>query len=168
MMTTFDIDDNNQKLTSSYNTNNNNQMCSLQRLENAEMTMDHKEMFTSNIEKPGKGYQQLVSKAVLKVAYIDTSYSETKYHLDVATFCQTLDQNQRYHFGRIMNQTMNPNTFKSTKPPKSIQDINAFYMKSKTSIFNAIPTPKILTSIHHAYVTVTSVIDSFFEVWILS
>ena len=160
MMTTFDNDDD-QSITSLVSTRHNNQMCTLQRLENAEMTIDHKDMFTSNMEKFGKGYQQLISKAVLKVAHIDTSYNETKYHLDVATFCQTLDQGQRNHFGRIMNQTMNPNTFQSTKPPESIQDINAFYIKGKTSIFNAIPTPKILTSTHHAYVTVTSVIDYF-------
>ena len=160
MMTTFDNDDD-QSITSLVSARHNNQMCTLQRLENAEMTIDHKDMFTSNMEKFGKGYQQLISKAVLKVAHIDTSYNETKYHLDVATFCQTLDQGQRNHFGRIMNQTMNPNTFQSTKPPESIQDINAFYIKGKTSIFNAIPTPKILTSTHHAYVTVTSVIDYF-------
>lgn len=160
MMTLFDNDDD-QSITSLVSTTTNNQMSNLQQLENAEMTIEHKDMFMSNMEQFGKGYQQLVSKAVVKVAHIDTSYNETKYHLDVATFCQTLDQGQRNHFGRIMNQTMDPNTFKATKPPKSLQDINAFYIKGKTSIFNAIPTPQILTSTDHAYVTITSVIEYF-------
>ena len=143
MMTTFDNDDD-QSITSLVSTKDNNHMCNLKRLENAEMTMNHKVIFTSNMEKFGKGYQQLVSKAVLKVAHIDTSYNETKYHLDVATFCQTLNQGQRIHFGRIMNQTMNQNTFTSTEPPKFLQDINEFYIKGKTSIFNAIPNLSLI------------------------
>ena len=48
---TYENDDDNQQITSSSNTNNNNQTCRLQRFENAEMEIDHKEIFTSNMEK---------------------------------------------------------------------------------------------------------------------
>ena len=75
MMTIFDNDDD-QSITSLVNTKNNNQMCNLQQFENAEMTIEHKDMFTSNMEQFGKGYQQLVSKAVLKVAHNETSYNK--------------------------------------------------------------------------------------------
>ena len=48
---TYENDDDNQQITLSSNTNNNNQTCRLQRFENAEMEIDHKEIFTSNMEK---------------------------------------------------------------------------------------------------------------------
>ena len=49
IMKTFDNDDY-QSITSLVSIKYNNQMCNLQQLENTEMTIDHKDMFTSNME----------------------------------------------------------------------------------------------------------------------
>ena len=60
-----------------------------------------------------------------------------------------------------MKQTCNPDTFTSTRPPHFLHDIRSFYTTSKTSIFNALPSPKIHITQNHTYVTLTSVIDYF-------
>ena len=127
----------------------------------AEITIQHKKKFSANIEQVGKGFQQLISKAVLDHPNCATTNVENLYHLDVAKFCSRLDHGQKVDFARIMKTTVHPDTFKHTRPPHSFSDINQFYTKGKHSIFNALPSPKILTTAHHAYVTLTSVIDYF-------
>ena len=42
-----------------------------------------------------------------------------------------------------------------------MQDMHSFYTRSKTSIFNALPSPHIKTTSHHTYITLTSLIDYF-------
>ena len=42
-----------------------------------------------------------------------------------------------------------------------MQDIHSFYTRSKTSIFNALPSLPIQTTTHHTYSTLTSVIDYY-------
>ena len=132
-----------------------------QDVSHAEMSEHDKKYFTEDIASPGRGFQKLVAKAVLNSTQINTSNRENLYHLDVATFCKGLDQPQQEHFARIMKQTCNPDTFTSTRPPHSLHDIRSFYTTSKTSIFNAIPSPTIHTTQNHTYVTLTSVIDYF-------
>ena len=89
----------------------------------AEMSEHDKAYFTEDIASPGKGFQKLVAKAVLNSSQINTSNRENLYHLDVATFCQSLDHGQQEHFARIMKQTSNPDTFTSTRTPHSLHDI---------------------------------------------
>ena len=90
-----------------------------------------------------------------------TTTVENLYHLNVAKICTRLDHGQKVAFADIMKTTIHPDTFKHTRPPHSLGDINKFYTKSKYSIFNALPSPTIHTTAHHAYVTLTSVIDYF-------
>ena len=92
-------DDNNQNIFStSNNDDTNKQNIYSQRIVDADMSISHKQFFIANMKKQGKGLQQLVAKAVLKLSHIDTSPSKTKYHLNIATFCQSLDYGQREHF----------------------------------------------------------------------
>ena len=132
-----------------------------QHVLHAEMSDNHKAYFTEDIVSPGKGFQQLVAKSVLNSSQINTSKAENLYHLDVAKFCTGLNHSQQEHFARIMQQTSNPETFTSTRPPNSLHDIRSFYTTSKTSIFNLLPSPTIHTTQNHTYVTLTSVIDYF-------
>ena len=125
------------------------------------MSEHDKQYFTSEIDTPGKGLQQLVSKAVLNMSASALSKAETFYHLDVAKFCNGLNGPQQAHFARIMKQTSNRETFTCTRPPHSMHDINSFYTRSKYSICNALPAPSIHTTPQHTYVTLTSVIDYF-------
>jgi hypothetical protein len=109
----------------------------------AEMTPQHEQFFSENIEQDGKGFQQLISKAVLDHPNCATTTVENLYHLNVAKFCTRLDHGQKVAFADIMKTTIHPDTFKHTRPPHSLGDINKFYTKSKYSIFNALPSPTI-------------------------
>ena len=60
-----------------------------------------------------------------------------------------------------MQKTSQSDILKVTRSPQSMHDIHSFYTRSKTSIFNALPSPPIQTTLHHTYVTLTSVIDYF-------
>ena len=133
----------------------------IKHVKNADMSENDKIFFTCEIDTPGKGLQQLVSKSVLNRSGSVVSQAETLYHLDVAKFCNGLNGSQQAHFARIMQQTSNHATFKYTRPPNSMHDIHAFYTRSKTSICNALPAPPIQVTQHHTYITLTSVIDYF-------
>ena len=60
-----------------------------------------------------------------------------------------------------MKQTANASTFKTTRAPHSLQDINQWYIKGQTSIFQSLPSPAIHTIDAHAYVSLIPVIDHF-------
>ena len=165
---TMDYDDESSISTLSVDSNPQHKMHLLYRnnlvtrdVSMAEMTLQHKQFFSANIEQDGKGFQQLISKAVLDHPNCATTTVENLYHLNVAKFCTRLDHGQKVAFADIMKTTIHPDTFKHTRPPHSLGDINKFYTKSKYSIFNALPSPTIHTTAHHAYVTLTSVIDYF-------
>ena len=133
----------------------------IKHVKNADMSENDKIFFTCEIDTPGKGLQQLVSKSVLNRSGSVVSQAETLYHLDVAKFCNGLNGSQQAHFARIMQQTSNHATFTYTRPPNSMHDIHAFYTRSKTSICNALTAPPIQVTQHHTYITLTSVIDYF-------
>ena len=88
------------------------------------MSEHDKLYFTSEIDTPGKGLQQIASKAVLNMSESVVSKAETLYHLDVAKFCNGLNGPQQAHFARIMQQTSNRATFTYTRPPHSMHDIH--------------------------------------------
>ena len=127
----------------------------------AEMTIQHRQFFTANIEQVGKGFQQLISKAVLDHPNCATTNVENLYHLDVTKFCSQLDHVQKVDFACIMKTTIHPDTFNYTRAAHSLSDINKFYTTGKYSIFNVLSSPTMHTTAHHAYVTLTSVIDYF-------
>ena len=83
----------------------------IRHVKNADMSKNDKIYFTCEIDEPGKGLQQLVSKSVLNRSEYVVSKAKTLYHLDVAKFCNGLNGSQQAHFARIMQQTSNNATF---------------------------------------------------------
>ena len=120
-----------------------------------------KHYFTHDISEEGFGLQALIGRAVTGNAYGHSYPKESMYHLNVAKFCEGLNQGQVVQFGDIMKQTADASTFKSTRAPHSLQDINQWYIKGQTSIFQSLPSPTIHTTDAHAYVSLISVIDHF-------
>ena len=59
----------------------------------------------------------------------------------------------------LMNRSRNIK-FESTRIPRSMKDMNDFYMKSKFSIYKNIPVPKIISFDNHAYVSIEDLINN--------
>ena len=128
---------------------------------NADMSLHHKEYFKAEIEQQGQGLKKLITKAVTGYSSSHSTEVENMYHLDVAQFCSGLDHSQKVQFGRIMQNTVNHEKFMCTRPPHSVRDINQFYTKSQSSIFQSLPSPTIHNTESHVYISLTSVIDYF-------
>lgn len=128
---------------------------------NADMSSHHKEYFKAEIEEQGQGLKKLITKAVTGYSTSHLTEVENMYHLDVAQFCNSLDHSQKEQFARIMQNTVNIEKFMNTRPPHSVRDINQFYTKSQSSIFQSLPSPTIHNTESHVYISLTSVIDYF-------
>ena len=52
----------------------------------AEITIEHKQLFTANSKQVGKGFQQFISKAAHGNTNYATSTNKNSYHLDIDFF----------------------------------------------------------------------------------
>ena len=124
------------------------------------------------LSKKGEGMKRIVCCAFTMDMYSDMSQislEEAKFHLSSALFCCSLtssQQNQYSHLCLMManmyssSQNSSNYTFKF-HPPTSAIDIDRFYLKNSTSIYNNVPIP-IINELHdHACVSIKSVIQHF-------
>ncbi len=89
----------------------------------------------------------------------DAELEESLFHMELTNFLTKLTFHQQIKVVSLVNKGRNVN-LQTTRIPKSVQDINHFYMKSKHSIYKNIPTPKVCAYDNHVFVTIEELIEN--------
>ena len=116
--------------------------------------------FLDEFKQKGIGVCGLVGNA-FQISSNDTyaPLEESIYHLQLTNFLKNLTVTQQNKMMSLINKS-NKINLQMTRIPKSVKDINCFYMKSKHSIYKNIPTPKVLAYDNHACVTIEDIIEN--------
>ena len=124
----------------------------------------------AELEHKGDGMKRIVSCAFRMDHYsdiLDITLEEAQYHLTAAMFCCSLSSNQQDQFStlclmmtNLLSGSPNSNNF-IFHPPTSPLDIDRYYLKNSTSIYNNIPIPIVCELHNHACVSIKSVVQHF-------
>ena len=115
---------------------------------------------------------QATSKAVAGMvarAYAQTFQSsihgvtsaEASFHLKTTAFLSKLPKSMHSDFIDIMLLAQHAQKFQSTRLPKSLLEVDKFYLRSKYCMMEQLPVPTISIMADHAYVSLISIIDHF-------
>ena len=116
--------------------------------------------FVDEIKEEGNGVCGMVGNAFqMSIKGTYASMEESLFHMELTNFLTKLTINQQIKVVSLINKGRKVN-FQSTRIPKSVQDINHFYMTSKHSIYKNIPTPKVCSYDNHACVTIEEIIEN--------
>ena len=120
-----------------------------------------KRFFDEDCKLSNSGIRGLVSRAFRQDnnAEIVANFNESNLHLNITHFCSTLSKSQQSDFASIVANLISKETFDSTRPPMSYNDINKLYMSSKFSIYNNIPSPTVFEIDNHACVSIENIIN---------
>ena len=129
-------------------------------LVNACMPESSKRFFTHNMIDKNNGIRNIVGSAFKKSDNAMAELEESILHLRITKFCKSLSHSQQTEFLQILNDS-NKNSFPTTRLPHNINDIRSFYLSSKDSMFQKMPTPTIHMNDDHAYISLISLIDHF-------
>ena len=120
--------------------------------------------YKDEFEEKGKGICGLVGNAFKQsdkgsFAVIE----ETLFHMDMTNFLSKFTLDNQLKIISLVNQSRNIQ-FHTSRVPRSIKDINSFYMKSQHSIYKNIPIPKIISYDNHACVSIEHVINNVMSI----
>ena len=87
--------------------------------------------------------------------------SEAAFHLKTTAFLSKLPSRMHSDFIDIIQLAKQGQQFQSTRLPKSLLEIDKFYLKSKYCMMEQLPVPTISIKDDHAYVSLISIIDHF-------
>ena len=130
-------------------------------LDESLLPIHSKRFFNDDILNDGTGICGLVGRSFRQDldSNIQANDFESNLQLNITHFCSSLTQNQQKDFASIIASVLNPDSFTSTRPPMSFNDINKFYISSQSSIFKNIPSPNIFEFDNHACVSIESIIN---------
>lgn len=121
---------------------------------------DIPQYFIDEFNEEGKGSCGLVGNAFqmsTKGSYAPVQ--ETLFHLELTNFLTNFTVKNQLKIISLMNRSRNIK-LESTRIPRSMKDMNNFYMKSKYSIYKNIPIPKIIPFDNHACVSIEDLINN--------
>lgn len=138
-------------------------LCKENPLNKKPKLMNHnnsRKYFIDEIKGQGNGIRGLVGDA-FQMSNTGTyaELEESLFHIELTNFLTKLTFNQQVKVVSLINKGRNV-SLQTTRIPKSVQDINHFYMKSKHSIYKNIPTPKVCAYDNHACVTIEELIEN--------
>ena len=87
--------------------------------------------------------------------------TEALFHLKSTQFLSRLSGNMHKDFIEILQLAQKADSFQCTRIPKSVLEIDKFYLKNKYSLMEQLPVPTMSIKEEHAYVSLTSIIDHF-------
>ena len=116
--------------------------------------------FVDEFKEKGRGPCGLVGNAFQmssKATY--APIQETLFHMELTNFLSNLTVRNQVKIISLLNKSRNIQ-FHTTRIPRSVKDLNTFYMKSKHSIYKNIPSPSIKAYDNHACVSIEDLINN--------
>ena len=116
--------------------------------------------FVDEFKEKGRGPCGLVGNAFQmssKATY--APIQETLFHMELTNFLSNLTVRNQVKIISLLNKSRNIQ-FHTTRIPRSVKDLNTFYMKSKHSIYKNIQSPSIKAYDNHACVSIEDLINN--------
>ena len=120
--------------------------------------------YTDEFKENGKGICGLVDNAFKQTDKCSLSQiEETLFHVDMTIFLSKLTLDDQLKIISLINQSRK-NQFLTSRIPRSLKDLNSFYMKSQHSIIKNVLSPKIISHDNHACVSIEHVIHNVLSI----
>ena len=120
--------------------------------------------FTDEFKENGKGISGLLDNAFKQTDKGSLSQiEETLFHVDMTIFLSKLTLDDQLEIISLVNQSRKIQ-FHNSRIPRSLKDLNSFYMKSQHSIIKNVPSPKVISYDNHACVSIEHVINNVLSI----